>query len=300
MQEVTIVTAFFDIGRKDFALNSRTNEEYLEYFKFWARIRNKIIVYTYKEMAEEVRKIRKEFGLLDRTVIIEIDDETTIEPTIYKNMEKIANEEYLKDYRYQNIAVENNCKYDYVMLLKYWCLADAVKRKIADGMLAWLDFGFNHGNDCYVNAEEFDFLWKTELSNDKVHLFSLDEELTNEPIFQLIRNMKVGVMGGYIFAPDHLSEKFKNSIKIQMESMIRLGLIDDDQTLLLMAYRENPEMYEMHKSDWFMPLKENGASHLTVKENRNKKPSLKNRILNYLIKKKMYLTYLMRQKKYFD
>ena len=300
MKEVTIVTAFFDIGRKNFSLYPRTNEKYLEYFKFWARIKNKIIVYTYKEMAEKVRKIRKEFGLLDRTVIIEINDETTIEPTIYKNMEKIANGEYLKDYRYQNIAVENNCKYDYVMLLKYWCLADAVKRKIADGMLAWIDFGFNHGSDCYINSEEFDFLWETELSYEKVHLFALDTNLTNEPVFQLIKNMKVDIMGDLIVAPDHLCEKFWSSVKTQMESMIRLGFIDDDQILLLMSYRENPEIYEMHKSDWFMPLKENGASHLTVKEKKNKKTNIKNKIINYLRKKKMYFIHLQHQKKYFD
>ena len=32
--ELTIVTSFFDIGRKDFKEFSRSNEQYLEYFKF--------------------------------------------------------------------------------------------------------------------------------------------------------------------------------------------------------------------------------------------------------------------------
>lgn len=299
MREVTLVTAFFDIGRKDFNLSPRSNEKYLEYFKFWARMKNKLIVYTYKEMADEVRKVREGYGLLDRTIIIEINDESKIEPTIFKNMEKIASKDYIKDYRYQKEAVENNAKYNYVMLLKYWCLADAVKRKIADGMLAWIDFGFNHGSDCYINSEEFDFLWKTDLSYDKVHLFALDTNLTQEPVFELIRNMNVDIMGDCILAPDFLCEKFWNSVKIQMESMIRLGFIDDDQILLLMSYRENPDLYEMHKSDWFMPLKENGASHLTVKEKTITKPSLKCRVMEYLRNKKRYLLYLKRQKKYF-
>lgn len=299
MKEVTLVTEFFDIGRKDFSLNARSNDKYLEYFKFWARIKNKLIVYTYKEMAEEVRKIRESYGLLDKTVIIEIDNETSIEPTIYKNMEKIANNNYIKDYRYYKEAVENNAKYNYVMLLKYWCLADAVKRKVADGMIAWIDFGFNHGNDCYVNSEEFDFLWETDLSYEKVHLFALDTNLTDEPVFELVRNMKVDMMGDILLAPDFLCEKFWNSIKTQMESLIRIGFIDDDQILLLMSYRENPEIYELHKSDWFMPLKENGAGHLTVKEKNNTKPSIKNRILENLRNKKRYILYLKRQKKYF-
>ncbi|MBR2786954.1 MAG: hypothetical protein IKD76_05640 [Clostridia bacterium] len=298
-EEVTLVTEFFDIGRKDFNLNPRSNEKYLEYFKFWARIKNKLIVYTYKAMADEVRKIREEFGLLDRTIVIEIDDETKLEPEIYKNIEKIAENNYIKDYRYYYQAVENNAKYNYVMLLKYWCLADAVKKKYADGMVAWIDFGFNHGNDCYINSEEFDFLWETELSMDKIHLFALDTKLTEEPVFELVRNMDVDIMGDCILAPANFCEKFWESVKVQMESLVRVGFIDDDQILLLMSYREIPEIYEMHKSDWFMPLKENGGSHLTVKEKVQSKPSLKNRILEYLRNKKRYLMYLKREKKYF-
>lgn len=299
MKEVTLVTEFFDIGRKDFSLNARSNDKYLEYFKFWARIKNKLIVYTYKEMAEEVRKIRESYGLLDKTIIIEIDNETSIEPTIYKNMEEIANNNYIKDYRYYKEAVENNAKYNYVMLLKYWCLADAVKRKVADGMIAWIDFGFNHGNDCYINSEEFDFLWETDLSYEKIHLFALDTNLTNEPVFELVRNMNVDMMGDILLAPDFLCEKFWDSIKTQMESLIRIGFIDDDQILLLMSYRENSEIYEIHKSNWFMPLKENGAGHLTVKEKNNTKPSIKNKIIENLRNKKRYILYLKRQKKYF-
>ena len=166
-------------------------------------------------------------------------------------------------------------------------------------MVAWLDFGFNHGNDCYINSEEFDFLWETELSMDKIHLFALDTKLTEEPVFELVRNMDVDIMGDCILAPANFCEKFWESVKVQMESLVRVGFIDDDQILLLMSYREIPESYEMHKSDWFMPLKENGGSHLTVKEKVQSKPSLKNRILEYLRNKKRYLMYLKREKKYF-
>ena len=61
MKELTIVTAFFDIGRKNFKGLSRSNELYLSYFKYWARIKNKLVVYTDKIMAKEVKKVRKEY-----------------------------------------------------------------------------------------------------------------------------------------------------------------------------------------------------------------------------------------------
>ena len=126
--ELTIVTSFFDIGRKDFKEFSRSNEQYLEYFKFWARIQNKIIVYTNKTMAEKVKEVRKEFGLLDKTVIIIIEDYLSLESDLYKKMEKISHDQTFLLYRYNDNPADNNAKYDYVMLLKSWCMNDAVKK----------------------------------------------------------------------------------------------------------------------------------------------------------------------------
>ena len=51
MREITIVTGFFDIGRDKYAFYSRGVEKYLDYFRFWARIQNQIVVYTTPELA---------------------------------------------------------------------------------------------------------------------------------------------------------------------------------------------------------------------------------------------------------
>jgi len=56
--------------------------------------------------------------------------------------------------------------------------------------------------------------------------------------------------------------------ELNMQSMLALnkvGLSDDDQLILLMSYREKPEIFELHKSTWFMTLKECGGEHLTIK-----------------------------------
>ena len=44
MREITIITAFFDIGRDKYAVYSRSVDKYLDYFRFWAGIKNKLIV----------------------------------------------------------------------------------------------------------------------------------------------------------------------------------------------------------------------------------------------------------------
>ena len=46
MNGITIVSAFFDCGRGNLDYQTRKNEKYIEYFKFWARIKNPLIIYN--------------------------------------------------------------------------------------------------------------------------------------------------------------------------------------------------------------------------------------------------------------
>lgn len=208
-KEVTLVTAFFDIGRKDFKTIPRTNEQYLEYFRVWAKMKNKLIVYTNSKMAQEVRKEREKWNLLDKTIIIEINNETEIEPQILQRLKEVSENPYFLNYRMKQNAVSNNPHYDYVMMLKYWCLANAVEEHYIDReeMVAWIDFGFNHGTACYDKPEEFNFLWTTSLPDDKIHLFTLGE-ISQKPIFHLVRTLEDSIMGCLILLPASLCQEF--------------------------------------------------------------------------------------------
>lgn len=72
MDDVTIITGFFDIGRGNRRTEKRDNSIYLDYFKSWAKINNKIIIYTNKEISEKVLQIRSEFGLYNETKIFDL------------------------------------------------------------------------------------------------------------------------------------------------------------------------------------------------------------------------------------
>ena len=69
MEEITLVTDFFDIGRgqdknKDLR---RTAQRYFDEFKRWARIQNTLVVYTDSDSAEIIKGIRAEYGLGEKT-----------------------------------------------------------------------------------------------------------------------------------------------------------------------------------------------------------------------------------------
>ncbi|GMB01270.1 WlaTC/HtrL family glycosyltransferase [Pelosinus sp. IPA-1] len=263
MSEITIVTAFFDIGRKGWKTYERSSNRYVEYFKFWARIKNKLIVYTDKITAEQVIKVRDEFHLKDRTQIIIIDDVYALEPEVYKEIQNALSNEAAINFRsYPKNPESWNSNYNYVTYLKPYFVADAVKKGYAAGMVAWVDFGYNHGGENCIYADEFDFLWCYDFS-PKIHLFAM-EQPDNMPIFEVVRTMRAYIAGAIMVAPAELWIDFARLYKESMLHLTHCGFADDDQTLSIMAYRERPELFEIHPvDDWFIALKDVGGAHLT-------------------------------------
>lgn len=140
-----LVSAFFDIGRKNSRVSGmkRGNQEYFDYFKFWAGLQNELIVYTQPQFVDKIKKIRNSFGLEEKTTVVSVEDITEIEPEIYEKMQRIEGSGNWSKLRLNMSAMSNQCRYDYVMFLKYWCLDDAVKRSGFNGVVVWMDFGFS-------------------------------------------------------------------------------------------------------------------------------------------------------------
>ena len=262
MKERTIVTAFFDIARGDMKAYSRSNEKYIRAFKFWARIKNNIVVYSDLKTLEEVKKIRKEYKLLEKTTLIEIKDYLEIDNELYKSIDHVMLSKQFLDFHIQrNIPEACSSKYNYIMTIKSWCCADAVEKGYAKGMVAWIDFGFNYGGEYYRNEEEFDFLWEYNFS-EKIHL--LEVHKVNEDLpFEIIRRNDSFIQGGEIIAPDFLWAQLWSLVRKNMFALNCCGLADDDQILYLMSYRQRPDIFELHECEWLGLFKYFGNKDFT-------------------------------------
>jgi hypothetical protein len=110
MEEITLVTDFFDIGRgqdknKDLR---RTAQRYFDEFKRWARIQNTLVVYTDSDSAEIIKGIRAEYGLGEKTIIIQIDNLFELVPGLLPKLEKISHNKDFLNFRYLPEASSNN------------------------------------------------------------------------------------------------------------------------------------------------------------------------------------------------
>lgn len=285
MSEITIVTAFFDIGRANWKGFERDKNKYVDYFKFWARIKNKLVVYTDAITAQKVWEIRENYGLRNRTEVIVIDDVNALDKEIFSQIKRVVSVDTFTRFRERPENPESHsAQYNYVTYLKPYFIADAVKKGYADGMIAWVDFGYNHGGEACPHSAEFDFLWKYDFSA-KIHIFAT-EEIDDMPVFDIVRKMRVYISGGIIVAPALLWQKLADLFRKSVLHLTHCGLADADQTLLVMSYREAPELFEVHAiADWFMVLKEFGAEHLTLKKVKPLYKQYKKEAKKYLQKK---------------
>lgn len=267
MKDITIVTAFFDIGRENWNKLNRSSNKYIENFKFWARIKNKMIIYTQNKYKDEILKIRKDYGLEKQTEIITIEDIFLCDKEIYNKIKIAMNNKLFNIYRkYPNNPESWNPKYNYLTYLKSYFVLQAVKQNRIKDFAAWIDFGFNNnGEGDYPNKEEFSFLWKYDFK-EKIYIFIIDDIGIDRPIFKIVEDMSSYVAGNAIIAPKNLWEQYHTLCRRAIISLTDCGFADDDQTISLMAYRSKPEIFQIEKiPNWWSWLKIFGGEHLTIK-----------------------------------
>lgn len=306
MSEITLVTAYFNIGRESWAGYSRSNDKYIYYFKHWARIKNKLIVYTTPDIADKIKEIRHQFGLDDRTIVISIQDVTTIAPDLYGAIKSVmTNKESWLFHKKLDHPESWNYLYNYVTGIKPFWVQDAIQRGLADGMVAWIDFGYDHGGEDFPNSEDFDFLWQYQFP-PFIHIF-LAKELDETPIFKIVQTMDTYIRGGIILAPDFLWKQLWKDSYSATKVLSECGLADDDQTITLLAYRRHPENFKTHMTSyWGEALRSYGGEQLRLRQQKRKKPhALLRKLKKYLQQKRINFDIKRRhgteiEKKYFS
>ena len=143
--EITIVTAFYDIGRGGIKGAERDCDKYIEYFSFWAGLKNRLIIYTSDEFKDKILAVRENLGLKDKTTLIIKELQSFDKEALSKMREVLANYNQSKG-RKNPLNIECvSAEYDYVMYCKPFFVCDAIEKGLTSDKMLWLDFGFNHG-----------------------------------------------------------------------------------------------------------------------------------------------------------
>jgi protein YibB len=255
-ETVTIVTAFFDIGRSNWegSLNGqplphylkRDTQTYLDRFKRLTELKNPIVVFTESKFIDTIKSFRDDIICVPSDNIFE-DNKQLLERIahIQRRPEFIAhlNQPTMPEYWSPHYVFINYAKSLFVNT--------AIKMGyVPTGTAAWLDFGYvREDTFCPAGME-----WKFNTQN-LINLFCFSNPDEAEPIFNIVKTNNVYVQGCHIVAPVDKWERMAKLMTNALMSYMSVDLIDDDQSMLLMSYRLSPHDFKINYVNpgyWFV------------------------------------------------
>lgn len=253
--EVTIVTAFVDIGRGDWEgiangapiapYIKRDTETYLKRFQRLTKLKNPIVCFTQSKFFERILAMREDIILInidsifdDHQHLINSIKAAQKNPDFTKHLSKPSSPEYWSP------------EYVAINFMKSHFVTYAVESGLCQtSTSAWIDFGYCR-DEVYC-PENKTFTFNTE---NKINFFGMAADYFIRPIFDIVMYGHVYIQGCHIVAPNKDWKALKQLVNDSLSVLFKVGMVDDDQTLLLMAYRAAPEMFKINPgstTNWF-------------------------------------------------
>lgn len=265
MTDITIVTAFFDIGRGGWTQSmekhggplphylERSTDTYVERFAHLLKLQNEVIVFTSPELAPRIREVGKSkvnFHVEEIDLTAEFSDRRAAIRAVMDdpdfpakiNPNQVRNPEYW-------------CE-DYVLVtsLKAHFVEQAVARDlVSNQMVAWLDFGYCRDAKA-LNGKD---AWSYSFDPTKIHFWNCQVpqvDKASEHIVYAVTNNSVVIFGAMVVAHRAYWKSLSGAMTSSLDLLIQNGMVDDDQGLWLMCYFGNPDAFELHPLDYNDPF----------------------------------------------
>jgi protein YibB len=252
--DLTVVTGYFDIGRSGWrgavkgheipAWMARTNQDYLAHFRLLARLKNEMIVFTEPRFAGEVLAARKDNGLEASTVVMTLDRPFERDPILAATRARIdaAMRNRMRDFVEQpNKPEAFSADYVLVTALKPVLTTAALDLGLVTRrQLAWLDFSYCREPESFNP----DYPWRYDCG-DRLHVFTI-ETPDGRTASEMVRTAYCPFHGAQVFGPRALWPRLRGLFEAMLAELLAADLADDDQGLLLMAWRGEPQLFAVH------------------------------------------------------
>ena len=247
MTNITIVTAFYDIGRGNWTPDKglphyleRSTDTYIERFSYLAKLDNELVVVTSPDIGERIKKIRSDIKIIEfnpfekflamRNKIIFVQESLRFRQLIYPSQAR--NPEYWN----QDYVLVTNLKPFFVNL--------AIEQGlVSNDTVAWIDFGYCRTKETLPK----NLKWRYDFDTSKIHLFAYKDLAPNRPLTDIVASNDVHILGAKIVANKKMWPEMQRTMFAAFDLLYCNNLVDDDQTLFLLAARDNPELFEQHR-----------------------------------------------------
>jgi protein YibB len=263
---VSIVTAFFDLGRSNWqgevngrpihGSQIRSNEQYLTWFNNLARMKNQMIILTERKFVAPILEMRRKCGLEPITSVMVCDGVFAPNGPLIQMIGLITQSirpEFQAFVRDPALPEYWNAKYIMMTHLKSVLVCSAIRLGLnLHRQVAWMDFGYCRDDRRF----EIGVPWRFDC-RERMNLFYMREP-DNRPVFDIVRTGDVYFQAGVIVGPAERWFRFTQLMDEAISSLLSCGLVDDEQTAMVMSYRREPELFRINavnSPDWFSVLR---------------------------------------------
>lgn len=249
MDKISIVTAFFDIGRGEWTPDKglphylqRSVNIYIERFSYLLNLDTDITVYTSKHLVAILTELS--VGKIAKTTIVEFDlnqfSETKTRISTIQQMDLFKNNISLNQIK--NPEYWNS---DYVLItnLKAHFVELAIKNKLTkNDMVAWIDFGYCRSEQNIPKSNS----WQYHFDKNKIHLFAY-KPYDGKNVLEIIASNDVYILGAKVVAHKSNWPVMSELMKLSQYKLFETNFVDDDQGLWLISSLMEPDLFELHK-----------------------------------------------------
>jgi protein YibB len=212
-----------------------------------AVLQNEMVVFTTADLVDRVKDLRTVNAPNSRTTVVAVPSIEQFYPQLVDRLSSAM--EAVHEYCPNFLTGPHNPEYwnpSYVMVnmakTEFACRAYDHAAIDPDRLVAWVDFGYCTRESVLGSSTSWDF----GFSPDKLHFFSLHEPDPRRPIFDIVRTGSVYITGCQIVGNMTSWKYLRERNDANLGVLLKCGLVDDDQTLLLMSYFDSPERVELH------------------------------------------------------
>jgi len=245
---ITLVTAFYDLTRYETRPLDRTKENYLSWGEFVLGLDIDLVLFVDKETSTYVSKKRRQFGLLDRTLVVcrEYDDlPWTVRNT---DIQKYLDE---NEVDYKN-SFKNGAAYHTLTWNKLYMVEEAISTNPFNAeFFGWIDFGIYRVVRNYLPARlNEDFFVPADKRVNMMELeWTSDKELEDLQKFSsAIRfKMPAGFWTGHVTYLTRFSSLFKE----YLYTLLSQRIVVLEEMIFAIIYNRHQEMFRSFYGNYY-------------------------------------------------
>ena len=253
--DTTIVTSLYDIGRGSWPNFKRTYNEYFKYFKNILSLDCNMTIYIDEKDLNVVNLLRSEIDPEFKKTKILTNKFTELEAykKFYTRTKDVMNSKEFITKRHDSHTPEMLYpEYNIINFNKVSFLENSIINNFFNSeYFIWLDAGFYHDRfpkeimyKTYPDANKIKIL-----NDNKVHFLSLCDD--NHIELSSYLDTRVSIAGSMFAGKSEPLLELKKICFCVIDNFLSDKTINDDQTVYAYAYKQNKNLFNLTKGDWF-------------------------------------------------